>query len=132
LLSRLAILIGGVVACWLLAAVPARYFGGDWAVAYSATAMLLCLIPAIATLIWGGWALARSPEQQLVMVLGGSGVRMFVALCGALALHRLIPYFQEHEGFLFWVLGFYLVTLGLEMALLLNGSGNRRSDSAEA
>jgi hypothetical protein len=128
LLSRLAILIGGVLALWVLAALPARYLWGDWVLAYSGTAMLLCLVPAAATLLWTGWALRRSPEQQLAVVLGGTGVRLFVVACGALALDRLIPYFQEHKGFLiWWVLVFYLFTLGLETVLVLGGSAKKES-----
>ena len=119
---RLLYLFGASAAFWLLVALPARHLGGgDAAVAYSGTALLLCLVPAVATLLWAGWALDKSPEQQLTMVLGSTGLRLFVVLGAAWALFASVPYYREHGGFWAWLLVFYLFTLALEMALLLAG-----------
>jgi hypothetical protein len=120
-IKRLGLLIGGTLGLWLVVALAGRALWGESFLLYSATAAALCLVPTIATLAWAGWALHRSPEQQLVMVLGGTGVRMFfVFLCGW-ALYRWVPFFQEHNGFWTAVLIFYLITLSLEMVLLVSG-----------
>jgi hypothetical protein len=115
-------LVGVSAAAWLLAALPARHLGGgDPAVVHSGTALLLCLLPAAATLLWAGWAGRHSPEQQLLMVLGGTGVRMGVVLGAALALTSLVPYYH-HQGFWLWLLLFYLLTLALEVVLVVKGN----------
>ena len=72
-----------------------------------------------ASFAWAAWAYRQPIEKQLAMVLGGTGVRLFVVLGGAYALNSSVPYLREHEtpGFLAWVLVFYLFTLMLETAL---------------
>jgi hypothetical protein len=117
---RLGLLTAGSLALWLAVSYPARLLGGESAVVYSAVAVALCLAPTLATLAWAGWALDQSPEQQLLMLLGGTGVRMGVVLGAGLALYTFVPYFQE-SGFWVWLLVFYLFTLALEMALLVAG-----------
>lgn len=124
-MKRVARFVAGTLAFWLLTALPFRFLGdaetGTAALVYSGTALALCLVPTVVTLAWGTWAFDGSPDQQLLMVLGGTGVRMFVVLAGGLALTSWVPYYQEHAGFWAWVLVFYLVTLALEMVVLLAG-----------
>jgi hypothetical protein len=120
--GRLLLLIGGALAFWLLAGLPARALGGgDVALAYCGTAVLLCLLPAVATLLWAGSALKGDPQQQLLMVLGGTGLRLFGVLLAALALHAYVPFYREQDGFWAWLVVSYLVVLALEVALLLAG-----------
>ena len=111
--------IAGSIAFWALLALPARFIWGDSALTVSAVAAVLCLVPAAATFVWAAWAYRQPIEKQLAMVLGGTGVRLFVVLGGAYALNSSVPYLREHEtpGFLAWVLVFYLFTLMLETAL---------------
>jgi hypothetical protein len=116
--KRLGLLLAGSLTFWLLAAYPAHLRWGDSAVVYSAVALLLCLVPTTATLLWAGWALEQSAEQQLGVVLGGTGVRMIFVLGLALVLHYSVPYFQQ-QSFWVWILVFYLVTLTLEMVLIV-------------
>src|SRR5262249_26061920 len=82
---------------------------------------LVCLVPALLTLGWVTWAARRSPEQQLLGVLGGTGVRLFFVAGAGLALYNLVDYFRESPGFLTWVLVWYLFTLALEVGVLLLG-----------
>ena len=117
LLRSLGVLIGGALAAWLLAAVPARWLGGDEALLHSGVAFLLCLVPTALTLAWCHLALARSPEQQLLAVLGGSGVRMVLVIAAALVLFHATEAFH-HRKFLLWVIAAYLVTLTLEVVLV--------------
>jgi hypothetical protein len=114
----IATLIAGVLVFWLLAFYPARLLWGDEAVVFSAVAALLCLIPAVATLVWSKRALHGAPEQQLLAVMGGTGLRMMFAAGIGMALYLLSEYFHE-RSFLIWVVVFYLVTLALEVSLLL-------------
>ena len=119
-MRRLVLMVGGTLAFWLLLAYPAHLIGGGRAVAYSATAMALCVVPAALTLAWAQRALAGSPGEQLTMVLGGTGLRMAFVLGAGLALYLTIPYYQD-LGFWVGVLVFYLFTLGWEMVLLVIG-----------
>jgi hypothetical protein len=115
---NIAILVTGVTAFWLLVFYPARLLWGDKAPVLAAVAGLLCLAPAVATLLWSRWALQSSAEQQLLAILGGTGLRMVFAAGAGIALFSLSDYFHE-PGFLIWVVAFYLVTLALEVSLVL-------------
>lgn len=115
-----ALLIGGTLSLWLLAAYPASRLGGDQALVHSAVAMALCLVPAVLTLVVANWACSQASEQHLLLVLGGSGVRMFGVLSACLLLSTYAPYFQP-LAFWIWVLVFYLYVLGLEVFLLVLG-----------
>ena len=119
-MRRLAVFLGASLAFWVLVAVPARHLWGDTALAYSAVALGLCLVPAAVTLAWAGRALHGSAEQQLRLVLGGTGLRMFAVLTAGLVLYMRVEYFQKEHGFWIWVLVFYLFTLAVEMTLILS------------
>jgi hypothetical protein len=119
-MRRLGIFVSGCLVFWLAVALPARHVWGDSAAVFSGVAILLCLIPTAATFVWAQWALAHSPEQQLWMVLGGTGIRMFFVLTGGGLLYWLVPYFQQSQSFWIWILISYLFTLSLEMALVVS------------
>jgi hypothetical protein len=87
---------------------------------YSLAAAVLCLIPTGLTLAWASWAARQSGEQQLMMTLGGTGMRMAFVLLSALFLYFRVPLFHQ-PGFWGWILAFYLFTLALEMTLILTG-----------
>jgi hypothetical protein len=110
--------VGGAILIWLLLLYPAYRLGGQAAMLFSTVAFLLCLAPTLLTMLWTRWAAAQSPEQQLVAVLGGMGVRMGLVLTVGLALYRWSSTFS-HDRFLFWLLVFYLLTLALEITLLV-------------
>jgi hypothetical protein len=119
-MKRVLLLIVGSLALWLLLALPARMLGGgDAALIFSGTAFLLCLAPAVGTLVWASYGLEKHPEQQLTIILGGTGLRMFFVLGVALLISRVVPYYQEQISFWIWVLVLYMSTLALEMGLLL-------------
>lgn len=119
---RLLFLVGGCAAFWLLVGLPARHLGGgDAAVVFLGTALILCLAPGIATLVWGERALRQAPDKQLLLILGGTGVRMgFVLLVGWM-LYLWVPYYQRRNEFLIWLVVGYLFTLALDVTLLLAG-----------
>jgi hypothetical protein len=72
----------------------------------------------VVTLVWLGRALAGKPEYQLLGVLGGTAVRLFVVAGATLALYMGVPSYRGWS-FLVAVLVFYLFTLGLELALVV-------------
>ena len=120
-MRRVLLLIAGSLALWLLVALPARMLGGaDAAIIFSGTALLICLVPAVGTLLWVMWGLQWHPEQQPTMILGSTGLRLFFVLAVALLISQVVPYYQEQTGFWIWLLVFYLITLALEMGLLLS------------
>ena len=118
---KLALLIGFSLTLWVLVAVPARHLLGDWAVAYSGTAFLLCLVPAVGTFLWANWAKQKSAESFLLVILAGTGVRLFVISVATLLFESYVPFYREHEYFWAWLLLFYMASLALEMTLLLSG-----------
>jgi threonine/homoserine/homoserine lactone efflux protein len=131
-IRRLLFLLGGCAAFCLLVGLPTRHLGGDdAAVVFIATALALCLAPAVVTLLWGERALRQSVDQQLVMVLGGTGVRMAFVLLAGWALYQYVPYYQRQSRFLIWLAVCYLFTLALDMTLLLTGRPDREPETAE-
>ena len=123
MIRRFSVLIGGSLAFWLLVALPARAMWGDSAIVYSATALALCLVPAVLTLAWATWATTQPGDKQLTMLLGGTGLRLFGVAFGAFALVQWIPYFRKYEtpGFLTYLAIFYVFTLILETILTVAG-----------
>jgi hypothetical protein len=117
-IKSLALLVGGTAALWLLAAYPAHLLGGETGLVYSGAAALLCLVPTTLTLFWCQWALKGPPEQQLLAVMGGTVVRLLAVLGAAVALYLNVPYLNS-QGFMLWVIVFYLITLTLEVSLLV-------------
>jgi len=85
---------------WAVLAYPARHFGGSPGFVYSLVAALLCFAPTALTLIWSHRAARQDPNQQLLMVVGGTGVRMAFVLGAGLGLYLLVPYFQQSLPYL--------------------------------
>ncbi|MGE3805007.1 MAG: hypothetical protein AB7K24_10075 [Gemmataceae bacterium] len=122
MIKQLGTLIVVVMGAWFLVAIPARHLMGDWALVYSGVAALTCLVPACLTLAGSSWLL-QQPDQLVLAVLGSTGVRMFLVLGVVWFLTVSVPYFREHDGLWAWFLGFYLLTLATEIALLLSRPG---------
>jgi hypothetical protein len=118
---RLLLLLAGAGAFWVLAGIPARHFGGgDTALIYCGTALLLCVVPAAFTLAWSWYARSQDPFHQVAVILGGTGVRTFGVLFAFMLLHRNVPFYHQ-DSFLLWVLAAYVTVLALEVVLLLVG-----------
>ncbi len=126
---RLSVFLGICLGFWVLAALPAYRFLGDLAAYASAVAMLICLVPAAITLTWTQWAQNRPPEQQLVSVMGGTGLRLVTVGLFGLILFKTVDFLQPDEAhFWAWVIGCYLFTLTVEMGMIISN----RSQSAPA
>lgn len=121
-MKPVVLLMSGVGLFWGLLVVPAQYFlQGEWTYLYSGTAALLCLVPAIVTLLWIRWSTKTDPQQMPIVVLGATGIRLFGVLLAAFLLLQSVPVFRQEPGFLYWLIVFYLFTLALEMYLLVSG-----------
>lgn len=121
LVRQLAYLVGGVLFLWVVAVVPGRFALGEEAVHESAAAAGLCLLPAVATLIWAQRA-GTSLEARLLLMVGGTGLRLLFVLAGGFGLTRLLP---DWFGWTLWIwlMVFYIFTLGLETTLLVKSKG---------
>lgn len=81
-------------------------------------AFVLAFVPAAATLTFVVVSYRSTPDMQLTASLGGSGVRMMIALGGGYLLTNAQPdYFGP--GFWYWLLLFYLGLLAFEITLLV-------------
>ena len=122
MIRRLLFLLGGCAAFWLLVGLPARHLGGgDAALVFVGTALLLCLVPAVVTLLWGERALRQTPDKQLIWSWAARAVRMAFVLLAGWVLYQWVPYYQRQSSFLIWLVVCYLFTLALDMTLLLAG-----------
>jgi hypothetical protein len=91
-------------------------------------AFALAFVPAAGTLAWVLYTYRTTPQLQLMASLGGSGLRMAIALGGGLLLTSEQPQ-MFHSPFWGWLAWFYLVLLAFEITVLvrqlpkLNGAG---------
>lgn len=126
---RVGLLVAGGLLFGAASLYPAGLLWGEPGWAYCAVAIVICLIPTAATLAWGHWALAQTSDQQMLLVMGGTGLRMGVVLGAGLALYLSLPYFQQ-PGFWICLLAGYLFTLALEMILLVRRPAPRDGKTA--
>lgn len=103
----------------LLLALPGGLLLGESGVAFPAVAALLCVVPACVTFLLARLTREVAPEQEMWVILGGSGLRMFLVLLGAIALKASVSYFEPFS-FLLSVLFFYMFTLLVEVMLLVH------------
>jgi hypothetical protein len=92
--------------------------GGAQAPNYAAVATLLCLLPSLLTVRLHRRIQSGPANQQLLMLLSGTGIRMAGALFGSLLLAFLWPAFQQ-AGFWINLLLVYLFSLAIEIRLLV-------------
>jgi hypothetical protein len=122
-------LVGGTVAFWGLLTYPARLvWPDDPTFAWTTAAALLCLVPTALTLAWTSWAYREQAQQQLVAVLGSTGVRLFVVIAVGMVLFLNVKEF-EYQRFWLFVIVFYLFTLALEMVLIVRGAAAKQAMS---
>lgn len=117
MIKSLGFLLAGTLVFWAVVSYPARVLWGESSVLFAATAALLCLAPAAVTLVWSRWAFKGKPEQQLLAVMGGTGLRLLFVIGAGMAIYHLMPDFH-YQRFWIFIIVFYLFTLALEMVLL--------------
>ncbi len=115
---RSLVLVAVGAGLWLVLAVPAWLLAGDLVLLQASVALALSLLPALATMIWVERTSKASSESRLIAILGGSLIRMGIALGIGAALYF---HFQEtfSAGFLVWVLVFYMALLVCEVTMIV-------------
>ena len=92
--------------------------GEDDALVQGGAAFGLTFVPAAGTLAWVVFSYRTTPQLQLMASLGGSGLRMAVALGGALLLTTNHPA-RFDTPLWYWLVLFYLVFLSFEITILV-------------
>ena len=92
--------------------------GNEETLVQGGVAFGLAFVPAALTLGWVVYSYRSTPDMQLMASLGGSGVRMAIALGGGLFLTSTQPHVFA-TPFWSWLVLFYLVLLGFEITLLV-------------
>jgi hypothetical protein len=117
-MKKLGSLAGSTLLLWGILIYPCWLIWANTVWLESSVALGLCLVPALVTLAWTLRA-GDAPEQQLVAVLGGTGVRLVFALGGGLLLYHTLPEMFTN-GFWLWLAVFYMFILAVETFLVLN------------
>jgi hypothetical protein len=94
------------------------WVGNDDTLLQGGVAFGLAFVPAALTLGLVVYSYRSTPELQLTASLGGSGLRMAVALGGGVFLTNTQPHLFG-TPFWSWLVLFYLVLLGFEITLLV-------------
>ncbi len=117
---RIGVLVSVTAGLWAVLSYPASRIWGSGMFLHSAGAMLLCMLPAVATLILARPEIARSPARQLQLMVGSMAIRMAVVLGGGALLYFAMESFKA-DAFWIWLAVFYLTTLAVETALIVGG-----------
>jgi hypothetical protein len=118
-IRQLLLLFTGAALFWVLVGLPARHLGGgDLALFYCGTGLLICLVPAALTLVVVTRVGRTDPQQKVLVVLGSTAVRIFVVLIAGGLLALAWPLYRE-DVFWLWLVVCYLFVLAVETALVL-------------
>jgi hypothetical protein len=116
-----SLLVGGSLLAWLLAAAGAFLLGGGLdAVLLAATALGICLVPALVTLVVIEKVSVKHPEMLGILTLAGTAIRIAAVGAAAVLLNWQVEFFRKDTWYI-WVVVFYLVTLALETAAIVTG-----------
>lgn len=121
---KVALLVGIAALAWAAAAGIAVALDGPGHWLPSGVGMLVCLVPAIGTMIALQATKDRSPVESIGLVLVAPLIRLVaVCLVGGLLWQAVPELKAEPLRFWGWVLGSYLFTLVVETGLLLAKPG---------
>lgn len=113
-------LIVVTVVSWVTAAGVAVLVDGPDHWLPSGVAVVLCLLPAVGTLYVAGMTERWSAVESIGFILIAPLIRLLLVLVVGGLLGVAVPDLRAAPArFVFWVAGFYLVTLVTETALLL-------------
>lgn len=123
MVARVTVLAAVTMLVWLPAGVTARWLWGDQVAVCSLIAAAVCLAPGVVTVMWAAWAARRSRTHLLAAAVGCSWIRVAAVITAVLVLNSGVGFIREEPSFCWWVFFFYLVTLGVEIALMVLGPG---------
>lgn len=97
----------------------------------SGAAVVLCLLPAVGTLVLAGLTERRTAVEAIGFILVAPFIRLILVLAIGGLVGWSVPALKAAPArFVFWVAGFYLATLITETALLLGGRTGSASHTA--
>lgn len=133
MIRQAAILFGVPVLLASLAAIPLAQWRGPHQWLCAGVALGLTVPAGLVTLIATQRLGKASPYGYLVAMVLGTVTRLFVGLGGAIVVFFAAgnTFRTEPISFLGWVLGAYLITLTVEMALLGRAAFNRGEQRPE-
>jgi hypothetical protein len=114
--GRGGFLIAAVLVAYVFAAPVAWLISGPFGSLASGVAAGLCLVAALAALVVNFFF--RSPALALHNMLSGMILRMGIPLALGMVLHSKVELLATH-GMLYYMIGFYFVSLAVEIALTL-------------
>ena len=110
--------LGGALLFGALVLGLGYWIAGEEILLPGSVAFALAFVPAAATLAWVTFSYRAAPDMKLLASMGGSGVRMAIALGGGYFLTTYQPQYFD-PTFWFWLLLFYLTLLAFEITLLV-------------
>jgi len=127
---RVLILVGATTVAALLTVLPLALLDDPRHAAAGALAVVLCLIPAVGTLLLAGAVGRGDPDRDTTVILVGIGLRFGGVVAGTFALGDVVTAAGiGRERFAGWVVFFYLMTLTAESILLLRPDPRTPADS---
>lgn len=120
MIRQVAILFGVPVLIAVLVAVPLAEWRGSYQWLCAAVALGLTVPVAIGTLVFANVSTKGPPFGQVAVLFAGTFLRMAVGFGGAVVVFLAAGETFRREPLVYfgWVLGTYLTTLTVEMALL--------------
>jgi hypothetical protein len=117
---KVLLLVGVTAVAWVLSVPAAVAIDGPAHWLAGSVAAVLCLVPAMGTLVMLGVTESRSPAAALGAVLIAPLLRLIVVCVAGGLLWRVVPELRDAPlRFGGWVLAFYLITLVAETVLAL-------------
>jgi chromate transport protein ChrA len=117
-MKSLVLFLGGASLFGALALGLGYLIAGEEMLLPGSVAFALAFVPSAVTLAWITFSYQAVPDMKLLASMGGSGIRMAIALGGGYFLTTSQP--QNFDTtFWYWLLLFYLTLLALEITLLV-------------
>ena len=113
---------GVALGLWLLLLYPAYSTGGIHSLQGLSIAAILCVVPGILVSLMASFS-TRADQQAILIIIGGSTVRMLFVLVGILMVNIILPRLGLWD-FKVWVIAFYLVLLAVETYLVYRQVSN--------
>jgi len=123
---RVLILLGATTVAGLLTVLPLALLDDPRHAAAGGLAAVLCLIPAVGTLLLAGAVGRGDPDQHTTVILVGIGLRFGGVVAGTFLLGDAVTAAGiGRERFAGWVVFFYLMTLTAESVLVMRPAAGR-------
>lgn len=127
---RVLILIGATAVAGLLTVLPLALLDDPNHAAAGGLAAVLCLIPAVGTLLLGGLVGQNDPDTTTTVILVGIGFRFVGVTAGVFLLDGVVTAAGiGRERFAGWAVFFYLMTLTAESVLVLRPGPRTPADT---